>query len=62
VYGDATAGQGASAITVARAATGASLDSLVVGGAYAGTMTFGSTVLNTTSPSISGSYVARLHP
>lgn len=62
VYGDAAAGQAASAITVARTATGALVDSVAIGGQFASTMTFGSTVLNTGSPSVIDSYVARLSP
>jgi hypothetical protein len=62
VYGDAAAGQAASAITVARTATGALFDSVVMGGQFANTMTFGPMVLSTGSPSVIASYVARLSP
>lgn len=62
VYGDANGAQGVSTVAVARAASGALLDEVAIGGGFTGTVTFGSTKLDTTSPSISQSYYARLQP
>jgi len=62
VYGDANGAQGVSSIAVARAATGALANEVQIGGGFSNTITFGGTVLNTTSPSISQSYISRLNP
>lgn len=60
VFGDAPGAQGVSSIAVARAATGALLDEVQFGGGFTSTVTVGSTKLDTTSPSLSQSYVARV--
>jgi hypothetical protein len=63
VYGDAAGVQEVDAITVARAASGALLNSVVVGGAFSNTITFGTTpALSTGSPSLGASYIARVNP
>jgi hypothetical protein len=61
-YGDAAGAQTATSITVARKATGALLDSVVIGGSFTNAITFGSSNLTTLGPSVSQYYFARLAP
>jgi hypothetical protein len=62
VYGDSSGAQSADYLTVARSATGALLDSVVIGGGYSNAITFGATSLTTSGPGVGASYIARLHP
>jgi hypothetical protein len=61
-YGDASGGQSVLSIAVARAATGTLANEVAIGGGFSSTITFGTNVLNTGSPSIAQSYYARLAP
>jgi hypothetical protein len=58
-YGD-TASQSADSITIARFATGATQNTAMLAGAFAGSITLGSTVLNTGSPATTHGYVTTL--
>lgn len=55
-YGD-TASQSADSITIARFATGAAQNTSMVSGAFAGSITFGTSVLNTGSPATTHGFV-----
>jgi len=59
-FGDADGAQSVSAVTVVRAASVPLADSVLIGGAFSSTITFGATVLNSGSPRNQASYVARL--
>ena len=60
-YGDTSGIQEVDAITVARAASGALLDNVAVGGAFTSTITFGATTLST-GPTQSATFVSGLSP
>jgi hypothetical protein len=62
LFGDAAGAQEADFITVARSATGALLDDVVVGGAYSNAITFGATTLTTVGPGTAAYYITRMTP
>ena len=61
-YGDAAGTQGIATITVARTATGALANSIMIGGSFSSDIQIGSFDLNTGSPGLSASFIARLTP
>ena len=61
-YGDAAGTQGITSLTVARTATGALANSIMIGGGFSSDMMIGNFDLNTGSPGLSASFIARLTP
>jgi hypothetical protein len=61
-YGDAAGTQQVTGITVASAATGSAQDNVMIGGTYSSTITLGGSTLNTGSPSLAWSFLAKLIP
>ena len=61
-YGDAAGTQGITNITVARVATAALADSILVGGVFSSEMLLGSFDLNTSDPNLSAGFIARMAP
>jgi hypothetical protein len=49
-------------VAVAPAATGTLADSLAIGGQFSGTITFGSTVLDSAGPSVAAVFQTRIVP
>jgi hypothetical protein len=60
--GDAAGAQAVGNLTVARTATGALADSIMMSGGFSSQIQLGGTLLDTTSASISASYLTRVIP
>jgi hypothetical protein len=61
-YGDAAGAQQLTSLAVARAATGALADSILIGGGFSSQMPLGSTILDTGNASTPASFIGRITP